>query len=540
MFASALSSVTSALSSSVKDTASSYKFNQENIHGSFERLAQLGIANLSFRSPIIADIAEQVLKNFQLTITKKEKLREYVKSGESEELRKKVKSKLPETTSSKKIDEEMMRILEKLDKEVESSKSTSYKQSEFFKEYQSYFEKFKKDNATQESKSSPQAKPGETSSSTVGDSSGILDKIQYNTQRTFNAIEALASQMNVSGASGDKGSGQASFIDPMTGLPSMRAAIGSIGGSFLGKIFDDELISKYSNKVRSKLFTNEDGATEDGSTEGDNFTNAPSSESVQEEEKAKTTRSNELKLSIDSILDELLEIHKTIKLKTQGDSKPPSMFDKVIDNLEFPELSKRIPGAPKKTRTRTRAPRKVSTKVADIVSSLPDIELNKSPTINDTLGKAQGKSGYASKALNVAKGFGSRALSLLNPITKVAAAGAAGYAAGTVLNEGISSAIDWATDGESKSLGDWIYNKTHPSENAPQAKPKQGIVPITKLSEAKDNTEKAKTTTPIVLNTTNSNSTQPNQVIVSGTGPVRNKESTFERVQMQDFWPRSA
>lgn len=533
MFAAALSSVTSALSSSIKDTASSYKPTQENINGSFERLAQLGIGNLSFRSPLMADVAEQVLKNFQITVAKKQKLREFISSDGSNTLREKVKSKLPESTSSAKIDVEMMRILDKLDKQVDISKDQSYKQSDLFKEYEEQFKAFKKHNAQE----NPPQSTEQPLTSSSGFDSDVLSKIQVNTQRTYNAIEVLASQQNVSGSPNvqQKGSG-VSFVDPMTGLPSMRAAIGSIGGSFLGKIFDDELITKYANKVKTKF-----GFDEDNEPIPDKqSTEVKSSETIKELETVKNKQSDELKTNIECIIDELIDIHKTIRAKTTEGSK--SILGGVFPDLDFPEISKRIPGAPKIKRTRVK---KVPTKIIDAVSALPDIELNKTPsTVDDVLSKSQKGAGYGSKALQAAKGFGSRALGLLNPVTKVAAAGAAGYAAGTVLNEGISSAINWTTDGKSQSLGDWIYNKTHPEENKlPELRPTAtAIKTIAALNTTKENmnTPSNKQINPIVLNTTNNTQQTQNPVVITGTGPVRNKESTFERVQMQDFWSRSA
>lgn len=57
------------------------------------------------------------------------------------------------------------------------------------------------------------------------------------------------------------------------------------------------------------------------------------------------------------------------------------------------------------------------------------------------------------------------AASLAGSAGLVGAAGAAGYAVGTVLNEGISAVVETATGTEGATLGTWLYDITHASED---------------------------------------------------------------------------
>lgn len=229
-------------------------------------------------------------------------------------------------------------------------------------------------------------------------------------------------------------------------------------------------------------------------------------------------------------------------------------------------------------------------------------ELNKTPVPSTTPkvpgGKVAGTSRFGSLLSKVGSGIsrlgsgaasiGARlapgAMSYGLPALGVAAAGAAGYGAGTVLNSGITAGITAAT-GKENTLGTWLqekFGKSAPDLSSPvsdkemaayKASPKYAAelaarqsskavstpvsTPAPKLESEKINrsalvteplnkqetinSEKSKA--PIIVTTNNvSNSSgtsgQPSGGMIVGS-PIRNQESSFERVQMQDYWPRA-
>ena len=522
MFQSVLKSVVSSLSSSIKDTAKSYKPTEENIHGSFERIAQLGIGQLSFRSPILADIAEQVLINFQATTQKKSKLREYIQSDESKELRVEAKKNLPESATSRQIDIKMLDILEKLDEQVRTNSSAEADKNKFFQHYKKYLDASK---TKQPTNAEPVNTSGISTGTGLGDSSAVLVAIEANTRRTYNAIEVMVSQRNVSGVSeGGQGGGGATYIDPMTGLPSMRAAVGSIGGSFLGKVFSEDVVSKYANKTRGFMGFGESTPT---TTQGD-----VTPETIRENEKSSNIRSASLLTAVESILDEVIAIHKIMDTDYEGPEKKSSNFIEkfVNDKLQQGEdlLRKKVPGLPGGKSDIPEEPTKRPTKRQPQPRDPKTGKFTKK--VADSIPEAVKSS---SSKLGTLKGVGSKLLGVLNPITKVAAAGAAGYAVGSFLNESL---------GLSDKISDMAMDIFHP-EVKESLKPVPLKNNISALSAAKEAKKATDSKAPVIINTQAApqlpqQKSAPNLIV--GNSNVRNKESTYERVQMQDFWSRSA
>lgn len=157
----------------------------------------------------------------------------------------------------------------------------------------------------------------------------------------------------------------------------------------------------------------------------------------------------------------------------------------------------------------------------------------------------------------------------------VLSAGTAGYGIGTLASKGIDAGLS-AVTGKETSLGSWIYDQFNEDPNSPEAITKSNLTPSPKVVPTQSSlkladrispantsrvnmvdsainkqdtiiTEKEeKMRQPIVI--TGGNTTNNNNNNSSGGGrsagaivasPVRNTESTFERVQMQDFWPRA-
>jgi hypothetical protein len=605
MFKSALSAISSTVISAAKSTAAAYKPSSVMREGgAFERIAQQGIANLAYRSPIVADMASTMLQNFQLELGKKERINAYVKSNSADTFRSTVSKNLGGNTSSKKIDAEMEKILDKMSKSIEKDGIEKARESKLFTEYEQYFTEFKKANA-------PQQEPvASTGSNTNSESpiDGSLHRIESNTLRTVNVLEEIATRHSLTGGNsvGGTNTGSASFIDPMTGMPSMRAAVGSIGGSFLAKIFDDDTISKFANKSK-KFFGIEDAVDE------------PKAKSQKQKDTAKPNKFNGTKDVSDILGDLSLDLNKTkdgspifdekksysSAPTTENTSEAAKEIANVTNNqtdsllkvqeeilIEMRELNKTTETNAKKDETVT-----VKSKVAEgIKSRLPGTG-DATKGISHKLGTVVGrglksvKSGVSKlietggKAASYIPEVATKATSVVStaveagkdalmaraalpalgaalPVLGIGAAAAGGYMLGKhVINPLIDKGISTITGGKSQSLGDWISNTwksdaekkldvSDASYSAKYNKEPQSIQPIkstiTKelgvLTDAKDKqTESINSgTTPIIVNNTTNSTPQPSNSVSSPTNSaVRNSDSTFERVQMQDFWPRT-
>lgn len=258
MFASVLSGLSSGIFSAAKSTVDAYK--PSNIYksgGGFERLSQQWIANISYRSPILADVAQNMLSNFQLEMVKKQRFQEYINSDSSKGMRESVSKTLGGTTDAKKIDQEMLRILTKLGHAIDEQGIEETKKSQLFQKFGDFFT-HAFDESTHSTNNHNQ------SENHIDDE--LLNRIEANTRRTFNVLEELFRRETIMGGhigevdgvtstpptpSGHSTSHTPNFIDPYTGLPSIRAAVGHIGGSFLTKVFDDHTISRFAKKTKN-------------------------------------------------------------------------------------------------------------------------------------------------------------------------------------------------------------------------------------------------------------------------------------------------
>jgi hypothetical protein len=529
MLKGAFSTLSSVVGASVKGAVSDYTPTAANMGGAFTRIAQQGIANLSYRSPILADVAATMLHSFQSELIHRDKVRSHVSSEDSNALRAAVTEKLGPDTSKEKVDAAMTKVIDKMSKIVDAEGMEAAKKSDVFKEFGEYFKNFKK----------PLEQPQTQQSGGSSDAEGTLGRIDVNTSKTAQLLAEMVPEGGIPGAPSQHPEyphvpgptpNPGSFIDPMTGLPSIKAAVGSIGGTFLGKVFDDAVITKYANKTKSKLF-----GVEDDSEDILKKPEAAKPEPVVTPKRAEASKERQT--------ENIQEILKGISLDLSKPALPESFA---------PIVSGATPSVESLNEANSRDTKRASSAnnlLEQIVDQLKKLNDKKSDPAAEGSGLGledvlKSKSKVLGKVGNAAK----LAARFAGPAALVASAGAAGYGLGTMMNPLIDKGIT-AASGEENSLGTWLYNKTHSDEGLEAtkstppiaaAKSKQ-IAEIEKMQSKKDEalTKQSKpTTNPVVLNTpvvTNNNSTT-----VIATASVRNQESTFERVQFQDFWRRVA
>lgn len=621
MFKSVLSELSSSVVGAARATLQAYKPTHENLNGSFERIVQQGISNLAYRSPIMADMAHTMLQNFQLQTARKEQFKDYIKSKSANGMRKDVAASMGDGATAKRIDDEMIRILAKISNTIDSQGKDEAKKSDIFKQFGQHFTKFQKST---QPKSPVGTDPASTSPGSDGDNSVILTKIENNTQRTFNVLEEIVARGGFGGG-GSNGKGpNNTFIDPMTGMPSVSAAVGSIGGSFLAKIFDDETIEKFSNKAKSifgvgkssedstvspkaaaatptpesataapvpaKASTrprkrggsvagisdamsgltnnlNTDNTSESAKEKFTKISTENISESAKETEAATNKRAEDL-LSVNSgMLEELKKANKLSEKKTDDaeaaktsvDAAPKKgdLFEKAKSIIKDKALS-RFPGL--KT-IKGRAGALVGKGAAKAINVGTKLVSSVAPKVAAAGGALA--SGLGSTAARVGGGLLARgalaaggallsggALAAAAPwVAGAAAVGAVGYGAyklyDHLTNKDVDPQAKGASIGAAKSNVQNIPNagSTAIASNIRAAK-SNPITQINSLAKEKTESEKSpKAQAPVVINTGgngggNSQSSSSQTIVTSS--PVRNNESTFERVQMQDFWPRMA
>lgn len=518
MIKESLSTLKSLVGSAVKNVASEYKPTADNMGGAFTRIAQQGIANLSYRSPILADVASTMLHSFQNELVHRDKIKKHISSEDSNSLRTAITEKLGADTPKSKVEAEMFKVIDKMSKIVDAEGQEAAKKADVFKEFGEYFKNFRK---TPEQSQNPQQQGA------TGEVEGTLGRIDVNTQKTAHLLAEIAAEPGsltnpsptTNAGETPQKTGSPSFIDPMTGLPSIKAAVGSIGGTFLAKVFDDELITKYATKLKTRMFGAEEEVTPTVAT--------PVQEPSAEAPKAK----RKIVPSQDRQAQNIEDILKGISLDL---ATPESFVPKTEDKNE------QISRDAKKEST-------ANSLLEQIIEQLKKLN-EKKTTESDAksssgiLDKITEKTGLKDLASKVPKGAGGMLARGAMAAGGVAAAGAAGYGIGTLLAPLIDKGIT-AASGEENTLGTWIYNKTHSDEFANSVTPKKSTQ-VTDIQRATKAMEESKaqgkaSSSAMVLNTqpvvTNNNTTT-----VIANSSVRNQESTFERVQFQDYWSRVA
>jgi hypothetical protein len=657
MFRSTLSALKSTVVNAAKNTIKEYSPSSLlKPEGAFSRITQQGIANLSFRSPLLSSIAETMLQNVQLEAAKKSRIDDYVKSDSASGFKESVKANMGGDTSNKKLDAEMSRILSEISKSIEKNGQEETEKSKLFKEYSGDYQKYKSStgqanqSAGQQDSQNPDSDTAETN---------ILNRIETNTKHTANTLDELINRGSLGGSTGVSGAGAggASFIDPVTGMPSIRAAVGSIGGSFLSKVFDDDTLSKFAKKTKNFFGVNETEESVTAKTnetvsdinKTDQFVKAKTNETssdINKTNQSVTAKTNETVSDIDSIApfeakpisrptkadnvnSRISEILAGINLDLTGndseDKKEDALVAKNASNDLLgvnKEILEELKTLNKDNNNKTDVPVKSGSGLFDRIQ---DKLGNRVPRVGDvlkrgrdTLSKGTSKIGSLtksgatgvmgaaksgiSKTLDVAKGAASY-------LPKIATAGAGlltGGLGATVAAGGIALAGGAAIDSAFGAFGyggkeinsdqddaNWkrastfdkiksaparglekvasamfmgnLSNEAKSERIANETKyldDKMGVMPaqtiksdivpaqtnnVTKINSlTKENekvsADKSAQTNIIMSQNSSGNNSQPAAAapnIIVGTS-VRNNESTFERVQMQDFWNRVA
>lgn len=536
MFKSAISALSSSVFKTATNSIGQYAPSSQNlIDGAYSRLIQQGIANISYRSPILSDIAGNAFNIFQTELVKKKKVSDYVKSSDADWLRPKIKEKLG-NVSQNKIDSEMIKIISKISSQIDKLGVEEAKKSEEFKEYSQYFDKFKQETS----------KPNDTTQQT-GLCEEILNRIEANTKQTVNALETLSIKQNSNQTTNTSTINHQSFIDPITGMPSIKAGVGAIGGMVLSKIFDDKLIDKLANKAKKFLDPEESIVTKKQSAKRKS-TKFGESASV---EKMFPKDLFDLKKEIlKQPAADNKELHKTLKKLKPEEPVIKPLINKVSDsrkidaaiNLIAPKIFKSVPLG--KNIVNNSASVANKSDIAKMASALlKHTPLHTTVPHNHNIASTA-IGAVASAASNVATAgllsrfavpllAGAASLISLPVAAGIAGVGALGYGGYKLLE---------ASDKQNQLVSDATkkidINRLKVSSDKDTKSNNLEALTTKKTTLTKESKLLEKPKQPIILNnSSNPQSVQPNNVIVGMN--VRNKESTFERVQMQDFWSRT-
>lgn len=326
---------------------------------------------------------------------------------------------------------------------------------------------------------------------------------------------------------------------------TIKSALAGVGANLIKTIFNERVVEKMADLAANAAGMKE---TRDG----------PKPEAPKNGEAGK-------------VQEDILEAIKDLKPSSEDiseSSRKPTPDIQVapkesLADIHKPKIKNQIPSISKVQTAPGDILRKAATKAGYTASSLPR-SFNQTAVaraiggLGATTGTIVPPAPVAAPAASkgILSGIGSAAR-MLSPFAAVAAAGAAGTAIGTGIAPLIDRGIS-AVSGRTTSLGGAIYDMFNSDPNSdpksphttPKNKPLSGIVAAKKTSatmatvatgarDAAVATQKS-TVQPIVLN---NNSPAATPAKTGGTGvvvgsSVRNQESTFERVQMRDFWPR--
>lgn len=601
MFKEAISSLTASVISAAKSAAQDNIPTSENLHGVYGSIAQYGISNIAYRSPFLANIAQTMLHNWQVESVKKDRIKTFLKSKNSDEMRNAVSSTMDVTATSKQIDKEMTRILDSISKSIEKNGQEEAKKSDIFKQFGKFFSEFKSAEESTEN----QTKEHNGS----GNDDQILTRIETNTHRTVDVLEQLTSK-HVVGGNSHSDDVNKSFIDPMTGMPSISAAVGHIGSSFLSKVFDNDTIERFANKTKD--FFGSTNAPEvptarpketsvPESQETPNAVVEPVAESVVEPIKKPKSRGGEKK-SIDSILNGLnLDLNTSVnnaevvsKDNTSESSKENAIAsDKRTEEIvsELKDIKSILSKSHDGIKNNKSTVEKIGDQKTTILDKIKDKVLPKSlKDLPYNIGKNSGKGvaktieaaktaakyvpkvvegvgnilsngvGLATKALPELVGGAELASGGLLAGAGVVGAAGAGYMLGeNVINPLVDKGLS-AVTGRDTSLGSWIYDQINPdplkeqpvvaSKSAPAIIkptpiPSKSINSVTalKTEKEKEDIKQSSASQPIIINKNSDKSTSGGNGSSGDNTPrilsIRNQDSTFEKVQMQDFWSRT-
>lgn len=477
------------------------------------------IQQLGNRSPLLGDLSTGVMDRIvaaqKLNQVRSEKLDSFLKT--------------PGAKKDNQTDKQIRDILDRIDKQVREQGMPSTQESDLFKKYETSWRDWDKFRTETEKSTKPKAESASTAK--VGADSGLLNEIVENTSAALDILSSIR----------DRSGDAMATSQPAT----IKSALAGVGANLIKTIFNERVVEKMADLAANAAGMKE---TRDG----------PKPEAPKNGEAGK-------------VQEDILEAIKDLKPSSEDiseSSRKPTPDIQVapkesLADIHKPKIKNQIPSISKVQTAPGDILRKAATKAGYTASSLPR-SFNQTAVaraiggLGATTGTIVPPAPVAAPAASkgILSGIGSAAR-MLSPFAAVAAAGAAGTAIGTGIAPLIDRGIS-AVSGRTTSLGGAIYDMFNSDPNSdpksphttPKNKPLSGIVAAKKTSatmatvatgarDAAVATQKS-TVQPIVLN---NNSPAATPAKTGGTGvvvgsSVRNQESTFERVQMRDFWPR--
>ena len=349
---------------------------------------------------------------------------------------------------------------------------------------------------------------------------------------------------------------------------TVKSALSEVGHSYITKVFDDRVISKYADKTQKALsLTDSDETNEENveskvderildelKTVNKNLEKLIETPEEKTEEKTDELHEKEAEIEADKKNPEK-ELEKEVEKKNPDKSdKKPSIVEKGKEKLKNKgiEVAKDKGGKflekvfPNEDKTLAESGEGVLSQGAKLAR--PGLAAELGVGAAGTAGAGAAGAGTAGAG---AAGVGAAGVGAAGSIglAELLAAGAVGYGAyklaGALGAGDLGSAI---ADALPSPGGDFDPKQGTTTTAAKKATieptQKKSAATVESLSDKKSETAAAKTkdanaaAAPVTINNiSNSGGGGSNTMVVAKT--TRNQESTFERVQMQDFWPRA-
>ena len=527
------------------------------------------IQGLSERSPLVGKALANKVNTARIT---KQVTSKFLDSSTNTDFGEEVKKELGEDTSQKDLKKKMASILEQLTKDVKNQSVAELKTNDLYQKYSKHFDDYKSkvNRALVESKKQKETESGiNTGVEDTGlDSDAVVDKlenIEANTKELVDKFDSTQDKENLPGAVITKETPAISPVKQDLNLSEISPEMArepSVTESISKPIV--QKVEPVSQKVVSATLNSESnietptGAVESAKTDSvSNF-----------EETLKTFEKTE-------------EAQSNTEQQLLTEAKESNVFLKqIVENYEMAKAD----ADEAATESLRVTPVKGNSAAKALQEQNSDVKKNSDkPSLVD---KLLSRNGHRPKTTKLpGPGLLARALPLAAGAAAVGAAGFAGYKAGEWLNEntniqsGIADGIDtvkgWFGNSDSDKIKESeqkaaqnLYEKNVKegrltSKSAdflekqgvkvdrskivvlPEAAKSSVISDVSKEVETKDKLQAEKSTTPaapVLLNNTTNNisgggSSSP--TIISGMN-IRNSESTFDRVQMQNYWSRTA
>jgi hypothetical protein len=342
--------VMSSLGDSVRSTGRSFGRSTTHSELASDKLTSIisaGLTGIGSRSPILSDIVSTINDKFLASVAiEKERNAQYKDfvGSETGKVAGKEATKSEPQLSQKKIDSQMMGVLSKITHLIDRSGIEEAKKSDLYKKYETYYTEFKK---TIDEAAKKQSDPKPTQQSygprETGGTDDLLVDIEANTKNT---AEALL-----------KGAGTTpAHKEPVT----IKGAAQHIGGTFLNKVFNDDMISRMANATTAPFTKFGGTGTGNLGTKGSYIAHDTSlqakvkaeglnEETTLEAAKQKEKSDDELLHSNEGILantDKILEHlekekaakdkkekEEKEKSKDPADREKPGILDKMLDDF---------------------------------------------------------------------------------------------------------------------------------------------------------------------------------------------------------------